>query len=90
MQWTDEETINVLLNSSCFPSVAMNDDGWSVHQCINLRTCLESLPAYSGSDLYEFRFRWIEFVERDDFWIDEFILMTGLQNVGGEHFLYIQ
>ena len=68
----------------------MDDDGWSAHQCINLRTCLESLPAYSGSDLYDFRFRWIQFSDRVDFWIDEFILMSGLQNVGGEHEIFLK
>ena len=64
----------------------MDDDGWSEHQCINLRSCLESLPALSGNDLHELRLRWVHFNIRADFWIDEFVLLSGLQNIGGEHF----
>ena len=67
----------------------MDDDGWSEHQCINLKSCLESLPQYSGRELLDFRFRWIQFSGRDNFWIDEFMLLTGLQTPGGEHLILV-
>ena len=87
--------ITILLVRSCFDTGSMDDanDGWYQHQCVELRSCLVSIvrnwPEYRDEDiipeLRDLRLRWLQFSAEEQFWIDEFTIISGLQDIEGEY-----
>ena len=72
--------------SDCLKSVSSLPDGWTEHQCFDLKSCLEE--KYAERVLYQLKFRRLEFGNRDSFSVDEFILidtsMTGFGTFEGK------
>ena len=72
-----------ITHRDCINDVSIQDDGWTEHQCFDLSSCLVDM--YDTTTLHNIIFSRLQFDNAANFWIDEFILVTGLGNYKGEN-----